>query len=183
MRATDFQATQNAWRAWSVMSSGLLRWVFRRTGYEVCCASTTGQRAHKMCVVVPHRTWPSSNARCTRESRRRPITCAQGLSAPPHLRAVSVEADAALPGHLSLQKRPTPLVCGGRNTAIPIAQPPIAYRATPNARATCTYSFMAPPPVQKKRDITCVRRAILSCAASLPRASGRPQQHRRALAT
>ena len=102
-RATDFQATRNAWRAWSVMSSGLLRWAFRRTGYEVCCASTTGQRAHKMCVVVPHHAWPSSNARCTHESRRRPITCAQGLSAPPHLRAVNVEANAALPGHLSLQ--------------------------------------------------------------------------------
>ena len=53
-RAANSRATRNACRAWSVMSSGLRRWASRRTGYEVCCASTTGQSAHKMCVIPAH---------------------------------------------------------------------------------------------------------------------------------
>ena len=97
LRATDFQATQNAWRAWSVMSSGLLRWVFRRTGYEVCCASTT------RCVLPPHMAILECSMHA-RESKKPDNLCTMVVTERLRtLRAVNVEANAVLPGHLSLQ--------------------------------------------------------------------------------
>ena len=119
-----------------------------------CAARAPPGKAPIRCVLPPHMAILECSMHA-RESKKTDNLCTRAVSAsaPPRCKRRS---GCGSPRASLAAKRPTPLVCASRNTAIPIAQPPIAYRATPNARATCTYSFMAPPPVRKKRDITCV---------------------------